>query len=192
MELKDKIKNKKNTLYITVAVIIVAGCLWAFISASLITHNFKEKIVNQTYKNKEANIESLLVTETKDNEKLWELYADNGMYTDTDNIVLLEGIIGNLYEDNAVKASFKADRGTYNNSTKNIILYDNILMVYKDGTSIRANKINYKGRNEDIIAEGAVTIEKPGEAVVIGNRAVLNGNYSDFHIEGRTQTHFYM
>lgn len=192
MSVKNFLTNKKNILYVAAFSIIALACLWAFISASVITSSFKNKILNQTYQNKEANIESLLVTETKDGAKLWELFAETGTYTDSNNIVLLEGIIGNFYDDNAVKASFKADKGTYNADKKQIILYDNVILVYKDGTNISAQRIRYDGKDTDIIAEGDVRIEKPNEAVLIGNKAVLDKNYKDFHIEGRTQTRFYM
>lgn len=192
MSVKNFLTNKKNILYVAAFSIIALACLWAFISASVITSSFKNKILNQTYQNKEANIESLLVTETKDGAKLWELFAETGTYTDSNNIILLEGIIGNFYDDNAVKASFKADKGTYNADKKQIILYDNVILVYKDGTNISAQRIRYDGKDTDIIAEGDVRIEKPNEAVLIGNKAVLDKNYKDFHIEGRTQTRFYM
>ncbi len=192
MQVKKFFKNRKNVLYIIAFSIIAFACLWAFISASVITNSFKNKIINQTYQNKEANIESLLVTETKDGVKLWELFAETGMYTDMNNIVLLEGIIGNFYSDNIVKASFKADKGTYNTTKKEIILYDNVIIVYKDGTNISAQRIKYEGKNTDITAIGDVRIEKPGEAVLIGNKAILDGDYEGFHIEGRTQTQFYM
>lgn len=185
-------KNKKNIAYIVLLAVVVISCIWAFISAGAITKSFKTKIVDQTYNNKEANIENLLVTETKDGFKLWELYAETGRYSDLDNIVLLEGIIGNFYEDRIVKASFRADRGTYNKTKKQIILYDNVLLVYMDGANISANRITYSGKNEDIIALGDVRIEKPNEAVIIGEKAILKGDFSDFHIEGRTKTHFYM
>ncbi len=185
-------KSKKNIAYFLLFAIIFIGCLWSFIYAEMITKSFKNKLVDQTYKNKEANIENLLVTETKDGLKLWELYADTGMYTDSDNVVLLENLIGNFYDEDKVKASFKADKGTYNATKKQIILYDNVLLVYKDGTNIGTERLTYSGKDEDIIAEGNVRIEKPGEAVIIGNKAVLDGNYSDFHIVGRTKTQFYM
>lgn len=192
MALKNMFKSKKNIAYTLLFGVIIFGCIWAFVSAGMITKSFKNKIIDQTYKNKEANIESLLVTETKDGQKLWELYADTGMYTDADNVVLLENLIGNFYEGDKVKASFKADKGTYNATKKQIILYDNVFLVYMDGTNIGTERLTYSGKNEDIIAEGNVRIEKPGEAVIIGNKAVLDGNYSDFHIVGRTQTQFYM
>lgn len=192
MALKDFIKNKKNLAYIILFAIVVIACVWSFIYAGVITKNFKDKIVDQTYNNKEANIENLLVTETKDGKKLWELFSESGRYSDDDSVVLLEDIIGNFYEEESVKASFKADRGTYHTTKKEIILDSNVVLVYKDGTNIMTDRIVYLGRDKDIVASGNVRIEKPKEAIIYGGKAVLNGDLSDFHIEGRTQTKFYM
>lgn len=192
MALNKIFKSKKNLAFIILFSVIFIGCLWAFISAATITKSFKNKLIDQTYSNKEANIESLLVTETDNGKKLWELYADSGMYTDANNVVLLEDLVGNFYEDDKVKASFKADKGTYNSTKKQIILYDNVLLVYFDGTNIATDRLIYSGKNQDIVAEGNVRIEKPNEAIIMGTRAVLDGDYSDFHIQGRTKTQFYM
>lgn len=192
MALKNLIKNKKNAAIVALFTIIVIACIWAFIYAGMITKSFKNKIVEQTYQNKEANIENLLITETKDGEKLWEMYAETGRYSDDDSIVFLEDIVGNFYEEKLVKASFKADRGTYHTEKKEIILYENVLIVYNDGTNIMTDRINYAGKDTDIVAQGNVRIEKPNEAIIYGGKAVLKGDFSDFHIEGRTQTKFYM
>ncbi len=192
MKLEKILKDKKNLAYIITFSIIAIACLWAFIYAGIITKSFKNKIIDQTYQNKEANIENLLVTETKDGDKLWELYSEVGRYSDTDNIVFLEKVLGNFYKDKKVKSSFKSDSGTYHSIKKEIILYGNVLIVYDDGTNIQCDRIKYAGKNEDIKASGNVRIEKPNEAIIMGNEAVLKGDFSDFHIEGRTQTQFYM
>lgn len=192
MALKNIFKSKKNIAYVVAFSIILIACIWAFVSAGMITKSFKNKIIDQTYKNKEANIENLLVTETKEGVKLWEMYAETGRYSDTDSVVLLEDIIGNFYEDEKVKASFKADRGTYHSTKKEIILYSNVVLVYNDGTNLMTDRIEYMGKDTDIVAQGNVRIEKPNEAIIYGGKAVLKGDFSDFHIEGRTQTKFYM
>ena len=101
-------------------------------------------------------------------------------------------MVGNFYDNNKVKASFKADQGTYNTTTKQIILKENVLIVYEDGMNISTDMLIYSGKNEDILAKGNVRIEKPNEAVIMGSDAVLDGDYSDFHIKGRTKTQFYM
>lgn len=192
MALKNIFKSKKNIAIIATFLAVVILCTWAFVSAGVITKSFKTKIVEQTYKNKEANIESLLVTETEDGKKLFEMYAETGRYSDNDHVVFLTDLIGNFYEGDYVKASFKSNQGTYNTLTKQIILKDNVLIVYKDGTNISTDMIIYTGKNQDILAQGNVRIEKPNEAVIMGSKAILEGDYSDFHIQGQTQTHFYM
>lgn len=192
MALKDIFKKKRNITYVALLGLLIIALFWAFIGASIMTKSFKDKLINQTYKNKEANIENLLVTETKEGVKLWELYADNGRYSDIDNMVFLTDIIGNFYENNNVKASFRADNGSYNSKTKEIVLTDNVFLIYKDGTNIKADRIKYAGKESDIIAQGNIRIEKPYEGIIMGSKAILKGDFSDFHIEGRTKTQFYM
>ncbi len=192
MGLKNFIKSKRNIGYLVLLSVVIFGCLWAFIYSGIITQSFKDKIVSQTYNNQEAEIENLLVTETKEGEKLWELYAEKGTYSDQDSIVFLEDLIGNFYDNNKVKASFKADNGTYNSKLKEIKLFNNVILVYDDGTNITTDRLEYKGKNEDIIAQGNIRIEKPNEVVIFGSKAILKGDFSDFNIEGRTKTQFYM
>ncbi len=192
MALKNIFKSKKNIAIIAGFLSVIILCAWAFVSAGVLTKSFKTKIEEQTYKNKEANIESLLVTETDDGKKQFEMYAETGRYSDNDHVVFLTDLIGNFYEEDRVKASFKSDQGTYNTITKKIVLKQNVLIVYEDGTNISADLLEYNGKNEDIIATGNVRIEKPDEAVIMGAKAILEGDYSDFHIQGKTETHFYM
>lgn len=192
MALKDIFKKKRNITYVVLFVLLIIALFWAFIGASIMTKSFKDKLINQTYKNKEANIENLLVTETKEGVKLWEMYADNGRYSDIDNMVFLTDIIGNFYEDKKVKASFRADNGTYNSITKEIVLTNNVFLIYHNGANVKADRIEYAGKESDIIAQGNVRIEKPYEGIVMGAKAILKGDFSDFHIEGRTKTQFYM
>ena len=54
------------------------------------------------------------------------------------------------------------------------------------------DRLIYSGKNEDIEAIGNIRIEKPNEAIIMGNKAILKGDFSDFHIIGRTKTQFYM
>ena len=184
--------NKRNFLYLIVLVLIVSAVVWAFISAGVITKNFNNNILDSDSENKEVNIESLYVTDTKDGDKSWELFADTGHYDNIDNIIFLTGIIGNFYRDGKVLVSFKAKRGTYTTADKHIILYDDVVFVHKDGENIKADRITWKGKEEDISAYGNVRIEKPNQVVIYGEEAVLNPELDDFKINGRTKTMFYL
>lgn len=183
--------KKRNIGYIIIFSVILIACLWAFIYAGLITKNFKNKMLNEDLSKKEVDIENLLVTETKEGQKLWELFAETGHYDNQNNVAYLNDIIGNFYEKGAVVASFKSSQGTYNADTRQIVLYDKTLIVYKDGSNVRANKIIWTGKEEDVKAYGDLRLEKPKEAVIYGNEAVLKNNMSDFEIKGRTRTELY-
>lgn len=183
--------KRRNIGYIAVFLIVLLACLWAFISAGIITKNFKAKIKNEDFAKKEVDIESLLVTETKNGKKLWELFAENGHYDNKNNVAFLNNIIGNFYDNDKVVASFKSAQGTYNAATKQIVLYNDTLIVYKDGSNVRANRIVWAGKTTDIKAEGRIRLEKPNQAVIYGSSAVLKNDLSDFKIQGRTRTELY-
>lgn len=183
--------QKKNIGYIAIFVIILVACLWAFISAGLITKNFKKKLHENDYSKTDVNIENLLVTETKDEKKLWELFADSGHYDNSFNIAYLNNIIGNFYDGKQVVASFSSNRGTYNYVTKQIILYENIRIVYKDGSNVKANRIRWTGKNSDIIAEGQIRLEKPNQVIIYGSKATLSNDLKKFKIYGKTRTEIY-
>lgn len=183
--------KKKNIGYIVVFSVILIACLWAFISAGIITKNFKAKMKNEDYARKEVDINNLLVTETKDGKKLWELFAETGHYDNKNNVAYLNDIIGNFYDKEKVVASFRSSEGTYNQDKKEIVLYNDTVIVYKDGSNVRANRIVWAGKNTDIKAQGNIRLEKPGQAIVYGSNAVLKYDFSDFKIKGRTRTELY-
>lgn len=183
--------QKRNIGYIAIFVVILVACLWAFISAGFITKNFKNKLLNNDYAKTDVNIESLLVTETKDEQKLWELFADSGHYDNNFNVAYLNGIIGNFYKNNQVVASFHSNQGTYNYINKQIILYNDTKIVYKDGSNVKANRIRWAGKNSDIIAEGNIRLEKPNQIIVYGSKAALSSDLKKFKIYGKTRTEIY-
>ncbi len=184
--------KKLSLFYVVIFVVIVIAVAWAFLTAGVITKNFSHDLMEQNAENKEVNIESLYVTDTKDGVKSWELFAETGHYDNVNNIIFLADIIGNFYKDNSVLVSFKAKRGTYTTENKHIILYDDVVFVHKDGENITADRITWKGKDEDITAVGNVRIEKPGEIIIYGEEAVLRPELEDFKINGRTKTLFYL
>ncbi len=183
--------KKKNLFYIIIIVLVAVACLWAFISASIITKNFKKKLVSDTLGKQEVNIQNLLVTETEDDKKSWELFADDGYYDNATQVAILNNIVGNFYKDNEVVASFESSKGTYNQATKQIILYEKTLIVYKDGSNVSANRMQWKGKNSEITAEGSVRLELPTKVVVVAERASLSPDFKKLEVLGRTKTEIY-
>lgn len=183
--------KKKNTLYIVILAVILIACLWAFISAAIITKNFKKDLLNPDLFGKEVAIKGVLITETKEGQKHWEIYADTGNYEGEEDFVVLKELTGNIYENNEVCASFESSKGTYDTKTKVITLYEKTLIVYKDGSNMRADKIIWSGKNKDIVAAGNVVIEKPKEAKIYGNKAIASPDLTFFKVEGKTKTEIF-
>lgn len=184
--------SNRKKLYVIVFSIVIIGCIWAFASAAIITKNFKLDIVNNVVGKEELKVRGVFVTETKEGEKYWEIFADEAQMDSENRTAILYKPIGNFYDKNEVVMSFKSDKGTYEEETKKITLYDNTLIVYKDGTNVTANKFIWAGKDEDIIAQDNVVISRSDGAFVIkGQEAVLSNNMTHFMIKDKTESRVY-
>ena len=82
MDLLEKFKkiSKKQKAYIATFVAIIGLLAWAFISAGVITHNFNRSQLQTDQNRQEALIKGIILTETKDEKKYWEIYGESGNY----------------------------------------------------------------------------------------------------------------
>jgi LPS export ABC transporter protein LptC len=167
------------------------GCLWAFIAAGVITKNFKKETLNSAGEKQKLNINDLLITETKEDKKYWELYADSGYYDSQEKIVILYNIVGNFYDNEEVVLSMKSTKGTFNEEIKKVELYEDTFIIYKDGTSVRADKFTWQGNDKDIVAQGNVIINRNDELKTYSNEAYLGNKMTQVRIKGRSKTEFY-
>lgn len=183
--------KKKQQGYLILLAFVIIGCLWAFIYAGIITKNFKEKLVDESLGKKQVSIQNLLVTQTKEGVKTWELFAEEGYYDNNNEVAILNDIVGNFYKDNKVVASFESARGTYNQVKNEIILYENSLIAYKDGSNVSADNISWAGKDSDITAKGNVRLEMPSKVIVYSEKAKLNSDFDKLEVMGRTKTEIY-
>ncbi len=184
----------KKKIYIILFSLIVLICLSGFIWSFVVTKDIRnsQKTEKGTEKNQVVSVKNLVLTETKDEEIYWELYAVKGSYDSSKGTVILDNATGNFYNtDNEVVLSFESDLGTYNEETKQITLRGNTLVVAHDGSSIRADEIIFKGKGEDIIAKGNVVVSRNEDFVSYANQARFNSELTFFEISGKTQTNVY-
>ncbi len=183
--------KKRNITYIVIGSIILVGCIWAFLASLVITAKFKNDIKSSKISQQKVAIEGMLLTETKDGEKLWELYADKAYYDSNTKIILLENIIGNFWQNKEVFASAKSSLGTYNTVNKKVILYNDSFIAYKDGMYLKSNLIEWTGKNQDITASKNVIIEKPNEYKIYAPKAIFTDNMTVFKVIGKVRTEIY-
>ena len=183
--------SKRKIAYIVILSTIVIGCTWAFIAAGVITKNFKKEVLKDAGQKQELNIQNLIITETKEDKKYWELYAESGYYDNQNKVAILYNVIGNFYDDDKVVLSMESSKGTFRENKKKVVLYDNTYFIYKDGTDVRADRFVWQGNDKDITAQGNVVIRKKGEVKTYSNEAVLSNKMTTIRIKGRSRTELY-
>lgn len=177
--------NKKK-IYAGVFLTVFGICLFGFIWSWIVTKDIRSNSVSDEVKNRRVTVGNLVLTETKDEKVYWELYAKKGSYEATTGLVVLENAMGNFYnKENEVVLSVESSRGTYKEDEKIITLEGDTLIVAKDGYSIQADKIVWKGRDEDIVASGNVVVRSKDMFEATSDRAIFNYDFTKFRIEGK-------
>ncbi len=183
--------SKRKIAYTVILLAVVIGCAWAFIAAGVITKNFKKEALKSAGEKQEVNVKNLIITETKEDKKYWELYAEKGYYDNQNKVVILYNVIGNFYDKDEVVLSMESSMGTYSEEKKKVVLYDNSYFIYKDGTDVRADRFVWEGNDKDIKAQGNVIIRKSGELRTFSKEAVLSEQMTNIKIIGRSRTELY-
>lgn len=184
--------SRKQKAYIGAFAAIVGLLAWAFISAGVITHNFNRSQLQTDQDRQEAMINGIILTETKDEKKYWEIYGETGNYDSKNGVAMLDNVIGNFYdENNEVSMSFESSKGTYNEKKEQIILYDDTFIVLKDLTTLRANKLVWTGKDVPIVAEGNIRITRKSDLLATAKKVEISPDYNTFKIIGNTVSKVY-
>ncbi|MBO6088164.1 LPS export ABC transporter periplasmic protein LptC [bacterium] len=198
MDFKGKIiglyekSNRKQRAYFWVTFAVVGILLWAFVSAGVITRNFNRSQIQTDANRQEALIQGIILTETKDEHKYWEIYGETGNYDSKNGIAMLNNVIGNFYNENdEVSMSFESSKGTYNENKEQIILYDDTFIVLKDLTTLKANKLEWSGTDKPVIAKGNVKITRNKDFLATAEEVEISPDYDKFKIIGNTVSKVY-
>ena len=87
--------------------------------------------------------------------------------------------------------SFQSSKGSYDEKSRIITLFDNSYIVLKDETSLEANRVVWSGSDKDTIAEGNVRIKKGKELVATADKCIIRAGYDSFKIIGKTKTQIF-
>ena len=182
---------KKNRLYFAAILTIVGILVWAFITAGMITRDFNRQQRTAQGESQEAVVSGIILTETKDAKKYWEIYGDTGEWNGNKSIAQLNGVIRNFYKDNEVSKSFKSSKGTYNAKAGDITLYKDTIVALKDGITLKADKLHWIDSHTPIIAEGNVEIQKDTRFISLADKIEISPDYESFKITGNTVSKVY-
>lgn len=183
--------DKKKRAYLIAVLLIVGVMAWAFLTAGIITSNFNRAQVKGTQDEQKVDALGIIITETKEGKKYFEIYGENGNYSNEHSVATLNNVVGNFYKDNEVAMSFQSSKGTYDEKNGVIKLYENTYIVLKDETSLQADSLTWSGSDKDTIAEGNVKIKKGKEMNALADKCIIGAGYDKFKIVGKTKTSIY-
>ncbi len=183
--------NKRKKTYLLVTIFIIIVLAWAFVSAGVITGSFNRSQIKNGANNRKVNANGVIITETKNGTKYFEIYGENGNYNNQDKIATLHNPVGNFYKDNEVSMSFQSSKGTYDEKNRVITLFENTYIVLKDETSLEADSVVWSGSDQDTVAEGNVKIKKGQELVATADKCIIRAGYDSFKIMGNTKTQIF-
>ena len=173
--------RKRTKFSITFIFILLGLVTIAFVFASKWTRDFQELLASQGGV-EHAKVNDVVITETKDGLKYWEIYAAVGEYDAAKVQATLTDIVGNYYQNNEVVMSFTAPKGVYNSENKEVSLLENVRVVGKNDAEMTANKISWVTTDNIIKAEGNVTINKANELIALSNKAAVTTDFKNIEI----------
>ena len=180
-------RTKFSIIFIFIFFVLI---LIAFIFAAKWTKEFR-KIINTEGAVEFAKANDIVITETKDGIKSWEVYAAKGEYDAQRVNAVLTDIVGNYYQENEVVMSFTAPTGTYNADTKKITLDEKVRVVGKDNVELLANKLYWITTEDKIHAEGEVIVNQNNEIITLSNKAAATTDFDFFEIFDNTELRVY-
>lgn len=183
--------SKKQRAYVGAFGALVSVMVWAFVSAGMITHDFNRSQVTGAKDKNEAIISGIVLTETKNESKYWELYGEKGSYDSANQVAMMDNVVGNFYKNNEVSMSFQSSKGTYNATKKVILLYQDTFVVLKDGTTLKADRLRYPGNNQPITAQGNVKITRGNQFSANADEIEISPDFESFVIKGKTTSNIY-
>lgn len=190
VKLYEKFKNfdKRKKAYVIAILAVIFVMLWAFISAGIITSSFNRAQLKNKENEQKVDAIGIIITETKEETKYFEIYGETGHYSNDHSIATLNNVIGNFYKDNEVYMSFQSSKGTYDENTGVITLFDNTYIVLKNGISLKTDKLVWAGGDKETIADGNVVIKKGDELLSTAEKCIISPGYDKFKITGKTVT----
>jgi len=182
--------SKRTKVSIIFIVLVSALSVWAFVTSSNITKDLNRQQLTQPASD-EVSVKELIITETREKTKYWEVYAREGFYDGDEKKVILKDVIGNFYKDNKIVLSFSAPTGTYESSKKEIKLTDGTKVITDNNIILTANQLLWAGTKDEIYAEGNVKMVKDKELITYSDKSVFSTDLTKFKIIGNSKTELY-
>jgi len=180
--------SKKLVISLSIITAITILSFWAFFVSKNMTKNVVKQDEVQSISDENLNVKEMVLTESKDGKKYWELYAVSGEYDSATNQVHLKNVKGNFYKNDKVVLSFDSPFATYYDRDKDVKLSGGARAATENKILVTAREIYWKGKNDEISAKGNVKIRRETGLLVTGECAVFSTKLSRIKMIGKVTT----
>jgi len=162
------------------AVVLLAVCLvvWTVSSvpeAPQVTVDNKPKVVS---------FDGNVISEEKDGVKIWDITSEVLNIDANTQDAYMEKITGHFYKKDGKSATLTADKGFYNNKTKDINLEGSIKVVTDDKAELTGNKMTWLAADSKLVLEGDVNFKRD-DMKGSGEKLEATEEFSHFRLEGK-------
>ena len=183
--------SKRSIIIICVIAVLFLLSFWAYHISASITQDIAVETESNKTDDGRAKVEEVVITETRDGQKFWEVYADSGQYNNNQDSARLTGVKGNFYRDKKVVLSFDAPVANYIAKNKGIKLSGGTRAATDNDILITSNELSWAGNEDKINAAGDVKIKKSKDFFVTSDRAIFSTDFKKIKVTGKSQTSVY-
>lgn len=180
-------RTKFSIIFITTFFILI---IIAFIYANKWTKDFQKVLLEQGSVD-HATVKDVVITETKDSIKDWEVYSALAEYDNNKVTAIMHDIVGNYYKNGEVVMSFTAPKGTYNSETKKIELLEAVKVIGKGNIKLTADKLSWVTTEDKVYAEGNVIVNKNDEIIAISDKGSVTKDFKEIEIMDNAELRVY-
>lgn len=184
--------SKRVIASVVVIIFLLLLSIWGFWVSYNVTKDMeKTSSVSKNVNSEEIRVEELIITETKKGKKLWEVQAESGHYDNVKNLAVLKTVKGNFFKNSKIVLSFRAPAAFYDQQKKEVRLINGASAITENGVYVNADEMAWQGIEDQILAQGNVSINKSDRFLTLSDKAFFNKDFSSFKINGKSKTSVY-
>lgn len=142
----------------------------------------KEKIEPPTVMEYEGNT----ITEEKDGVKLWEITSDKIKIDSVTQLAEFDKVDGKFFQDDGKILTVTADKGVYNQQTKDIHIEGKVVLIDGDGAKLTSKKLDWNSKEETITATEDVKLFRE-DIRATGDMASSSDGFKHFFMKGNVR-----
>lgn len=126
------------------------------------------------------------ITEEKNGVKLWEMTADKIKMDSVTQIAEFDKVDGKFFQDDGKVLKVTANKGVYNQQTKDVHIEGEVVLVDGDGAKLTSNNLDWKSEDETITATEDVKIFRE-DIRATGDSASSSDGFKHFFMKGNVK-----